>query len=94
MSLSNEANPRMQGVNSSKQQSSNTANVPNYQGKTGIMGTNNASIDQQQPTIKRPRKGSGGIHSKQQQQLPLKPTSHLASNQTDNVSKETLQIFV
>ena len=94
MSSSNEANPRMQGVNSSKQQSSNTATVPNYQSKTGIIGTNNASIDQQQPTIKRPRKGSGGIHSKQQQQLPPQPTSHLVSNQTDNVSKETLQTIV
>ena len=55
-------------------------NSLNYQNKP-IGNSNNMSIDQQ-PTIKRPRKGSGGINSKQQQQ-----TAHLGNNHIDIVSK-------
>ena len=42
-----------------------------------IANANNSTIDQQ-PTIKRPRKGSGGVHAKQQhsQQSPHHGTNH------------------
>ena len=76
----NEINAR-QGSISGKQKSPNT-NSPNYQNKS-VTNSNNGSGDQQ-PTLKRPRKGSGGVHSKQQQS---QQTSHLGTTHVDNVSK-------
>merc|ERR1712223_398074 len=67
-----------QTSSSTKQNSPNAMNSLNYQNKP-IGNSNNLSIDQQ-PTIKRPRKGSGGIHSKQQQQ-----TAHHGNNHIDIV---------
>ena len=63
-----------QGASSTKQHSPNSN--PNYQNKP-ILNANNSPIDQQ-PTIKRPRKGSGGVHAKQQhsQQSPHHGTNH------------------
>ena len=77
MSSSNEANIR-QGTSPGKQHSPTATNNPNYQSKL-VGGSNNVSTEQQ-PTIKRPRKGSGGVNPKQQQ------TSLQGTNNTDSVS--------
>ena len=71
-----------QATSSTKQNSPNAINNLNYQNKS--VGNSNISLDQQ-PTIKRPRKGSGGVHSKQQQQS--QQSSHHGNNHMDIVSK-------
>jgi len=74
ISSTNETSIR-QGASSTKQHSPNSN--PNYQNKS-IANANNTPIDQQ-PTIKRPRKGSGGVHAKQHhsQQSPHHGTNHM-----------------
>ena len=76
-----EANIR-QAMSSTKQNTPNTISSLNYQNKS-VGNSNNVSIDQQ-PTIKRPRKGSGGVHSKQQQP---QQNAHQGNNHMDIVSK-------
>ena len=81
ISSTNETTVR-QGTSPGKQNSPNANNSPIYQNKS-VGNSNNLSVDQQ-PTIKRPRKGSGGVHSKQQQsQQP----SHHGTSHMDNVSR-------
>ena len=70
-----------QATSSTKQNSPNAMNNLNYQNKSG--GNSNIASDQQ-PTIKRPRKGSGGVHSKKQQS---QQSSHHGNNHMDIVSK-------
>ena len=67
-------------MSSTKQNSPNSMNSLNYQNKS-VGSSNNMSMDQQ-PTIKRPRKGSGGVHSKQQPQQ----AAHHGNNHMDIVS--------
>ena len=81
ISSTNETNIR-QGTSSIKQHSPNAISNTNYQSKS-IVNSNNSSVDQQ-PTIKRPRKGSGGVHGKQQQSQQI---SHHGTNHLDGVSR-------
>ena len=69
------------GPASAKQHSTpNTNNSSNYQTKSASGNSNNLSTGS--PTTKRPRKGSGGVHSKQQPQQ----ASHHGTSHTDIVS--------
>lgn len=77
-------------ASSAKQQSlANTTSSANYQGKLSGGNSNNASADQS-PTLKRPRKGSGGVHSKHQQAQPPQ-TSHHGSSHIESVSSSVFQ---
>ena len=70
------------GAASAKQHSKpNTNNSGTYQTKSASGNSNNLSTGS--PTTKRPRKGSGGVHSKQQSQQ----ASHHGTSPTDNVSR-------